>query len=101
MQHVKVKGRTLSHDGRIIDTCNDNPILNTLTCDVEFEDGDVIEHVASTIGENILTKTDTDSHITVQFQTMLNHRKYETLCELKDNNVYLNSQRNFRTFAQG
>ena len=101
MQHVKVKGRTLSYDGRIIGTCNDNPILNTLTCNVEFEDGDVIEYVASTIGENMLIKTDTDSHITMQFQTMFNHRKYETSCKLKDKNVYVNSPRKLRKSAEG
>ena len=41
MQRSKVKGRTLLYDGRIIGTFNDSPILNALTCDVEFEYGDV------------------------------------------------------------
>ena len=37
----KVKGRALSSDGSIIGACNYNHVLNTLTHDVEIEDGDV------------------------------------------------------------
>ena len=50
--------------------------------------------------ENVLTRTDADGPITLPFQTMLHHRKYETGCELKDKYVYLNGQRKLRKSAK-
>ena len=35
----KVKGRHVTSDSIIIGHCNDNQVLNILTCDVEFPDG--------------------------------------------------------------
>ena len=61
----KVKERTLSPDGSVIGTCNENPILNALTHTVEFEDGDVREHMANVIGENMLARDDADCHVTM------------------------------------
>ena len=57
-QRGKVKERNLSPDGSAIGTHNDNHVLNSLMYDVEFEDGDVIEHMANIIGENMLARAD-------------------------------------------
>ena len=53
IQRGKVKGRTLSADGSSIGTCDGNPILNTLTYDVDFEDVDVRECMSNVIGKKI------------------------------------------------
>ena len=72
IQREKFKGRTLSSDGNVIDTYNDNILLNTLTYDVEFKDGDVSEHVANLIGENMLSRVDDDGDVTMASKSMLN-----------------------------
>ena len=99
MQRGKVKEKNLSFDGDIIGTQNENPILNSLTYDVEFEYGEVREHMDNTIGENVLTMADADCHVTMALQAILNHRKYETTCELKDKNFYVNNHKKLRNFA--
>ena len=101
IQCGKVKGRTLSPDGSIIGIYNDNPLLNTLTYDVEFEDGDVREYMANVIGENMLARTDADGHVTMALQAILNHRKDETAYELKDKYVYVNNRKKMRMSTQG
>ena len=53
MQRGKVEGRTLSADGSVINTHDDNPFLNTLTHDVGFEDVDVRERAANMISEKV------------------------------------------------
>ena len=90
-QHDKVKGRTLSPDGIIVGTFNDNNILNDLTRDVEFEDGDVREHMAKATCENMLTRTDVAGHSTMVLKAMLNHRTNETEYELKDKYFRVNN----------
>ena len=75
MYRGKVKGRDLSYDSSIIRTCNENPILNTITHDVEFEDDDVGDRMANIICENMLTRIDVTVNITMSLQTMLNHKK--------------------------
>ena len=51
MQRGKGKGRTLSPDDSIIGACDENSILNNLTCDDKFKDGHVWEHVSNAIVE--------------------------------------------------
>ena len=84
MQSVKVEGETLSPDSSIIGTCNENPTLNTMTYDVEFQDINVREHMANMIAEIVLTRTDDDAHVTMALQTVLDHRKDDTACDLQD-----------------
>ena len=91
IQRGKVKKRTLSSDGSDICIHNDNPLINAFACDVEFEDGDVREHMANIIGEHILARADTDCHITMSLQAILNHRKNDTAHELKAKNFYVNN----------
>ena len=97
----KVKGRNLSPSDSIIGTHNANPRLNTLACDVTFEHGDVRECMANTIGENMLARTDADGHVTVALQAIINHRKDETACELKDKHAYANNKKKLKNSAQG
>ena len=97
----KVKGRTLSSHGSVIGTCNDNPLLNALTHDVEFEDRDVRECVANVIGENMLARADADGHVTMVFQATLHRRKNDAARELKDKHFYMNNQKKLRKSTQG
>ena len=82
-------------------TCNENPVLNTLTHDVEFEDGDVREHVANSMCESVLTRTDDDGNVNMEFQSILNHRTDETVHKLKDKYYHVNNQKKIRKSVQG
>ena len=73
MQRGKAEERTISPDGSVIGACNDNPILNSMPHDVEFEDGDIKELMANTIAENMLTRTDADGNVAMELETMLNY----------------------------
>ena len=65
IQYCKVKRRNLSPDSSVIGTKNDNSILDNLTCDVEFEDRQIREHMINTISENMLTRADANGHVTI------------------------------------
>ncbi len=43
-------------EGRLIGTFNDNPLLNTLLYECEFEDGTTRAYSANTIASNIFTE---------------------------------------------
>ena len=57
--------------------------------------------MANIIGENMLARADTDSHITMALQEILNHRKNYTAYELKAKCVYINNQKKLRKSTQG
>ena len=46
MRSAKVMGRTIGPTGRVDGTYDENPILNTMMYDVEFNDGEVREYAA-------------------------------------------------------
>ena len=92
MKRDKVSGGTLSPDGIIIGAHNISPIINTLTFDVNFEDRHIREYVSTAIGGNMIAITDDDGHISMPFHAVLNHRVYETTCELKDKHASVNDK---------
>ena len=87
--HGKDKGRTILPDGSVIGAYDDNPIINALAYDVEFENRDVREHMTNAIGENMLARAYADGHITMESHAILNHRKDYVAYELKDKHVSL------------
>ena len=57
--------------------------------------------MANAIGENMLARADANGHVTMEFHAMLNHRKNDTVCELKDKHVHVNNQKRLRKYTQG
>ena len=57
---------------------------NSLAHAVEFEDGDVREHSTNVIAENMMCRVGADSHVFMALQAIINHRKDNTACDLKD-----------------
>ena len=49
----KVIGTSLDSDGKVIGPQNENPYLNTVLYDVEFEDGTCQQYGANIIAENM------------------------------------------------
>jgi hypothetical protein len=62
-------------DGRVAGTYNSNPILNTITYDVEFDDGEVLEYAANIIAENLLSQVDDEGFTITRLQSIVDHRK--------------------------
>ena len=79
---------TISPDNNVISKCNGNTILKTMTYNVELEDFYVKDYMAKIIAENILSRTDSDRHVTTALETILNHRKDDTSYDLQDRCVY-------------
>ena len=71
----KVARRSLDADGRTTGTYHDNPFLNTITCDVEFPDGQVKEYGANIIAENMLTQVDSDGYSLSLMDSIIDHQR--------------------------
>ena len=56
MQTGKVIGRSVNHEVAIDGSYDDNPMLNSLSYDVEFPDGQVKEYSTNVIAENMLSR---------------------------------------------
>ena len=46
-------------------------------------------------------RADADGHVSMALQAIINHRKDNTACDLKDKHVYVNNQRKLRKSTQG
>ena len=46
-------------------------------------------------------RSDADGHVTISLYAILNHRKYDSACELKDKHVYVNNQKKLRKSTKG
>ena len=71
----KVKGDILAPDGSVAGCCNCNLVLNTIACDVEFLGGEVRECTVITIAEHILTIVNSDAHLTLALDSVLDFNK--------------------------
>ena len=60
MAIATVVRRGIDDEGRLIGTFNDNPLLNTLLYECEFEDGTTRAYSANTIASNIFAESDAD-----------------------------------------
>ena len=53
------------------------------------------------MSENIKCRADDDDHVSMSLYAMINHRKENTPCDLKDKHAYFNNQRKLRKSTQG
>ena len=84
LEHGKVKGRSLVPDGSIIGIYNDNPILNTPCYDVKFSDGQVREHTANIIAENMLTRVNDNGFKSSYLDAIIDCAKNSNATDIKD-----------------
>ena len=72
---ARVRGRSTNSDGSLTGTYNDNPLMNTMTYEVEFDDGAVKEYAANVIAENILMQVDEEGFTLTHLDSILDYRK--------------------------
>ena len=71
----KVARQSLDADGRTTGTYHDNPVLNTITFDVEFSDRQVKEYGANIIAEKMLTQVDSDGYSLSLMDSIIDHQR--------------------------
>jgi hypothetical protein len=72
---AKVIQRKRDNDGQLIGHSYSNPLLDTSLYDVGFDDGRVGTYSANIIAQKIFEQVDSDGHVQVIFNDIIDHRK--------------------------
>jgi hypothetical protein len=85
---VLVKGcvtaRKRDRDGNPVGHANDNPILDTRSYIVDFDDGDQTELTANMIAESLYSQCDPDGNQYVLLEEIVDHQRLPTAIRLSD-----------------
>ena len=84
IQHGMVVQRSVDPEGQVIGTYDDKPWLNTMSYDVEFNDGSVREYSANLIAENIIAQCDEEGMSMIMIENIIDYSKDEALATSKD-----------------
>jgi hypothetical protein len=88
---VMVKGRVTARkrdrDGNPVVRANDNPILNTTSYIINFDDGDQTELTANMIAESLYSQSDPDGNQYVQFEDIIDHQRLPAVKKLSDQKI--------------
>jgi hypothetical protein len=88
---VMVKGRVTVHkrdqDGNPVGRANDNPILNTRSYIINFDDGDQTELTANMIAESLYYQCDPDGNQYVLLEEIVNHQRLPAAVKLTDQKI--------------
>ena len=69
----KVVCQALGPEGIVAGKYDDNPILNSMTYEVEFVDGQVREYSANVIVENMLSRVDSEGFSTTMMEGIVDY----------------------------
>ena len=70
----KVVCQAIGPEGTVVWKCDDNPILNSMTYEVEFIDGQVREYSANVIAENMLSRTHYEGFSTTMMEGIVDYQ---------------------------
>ena len=73
-----VKKRSRDQEGELIGKTNYNPLLDSSTYEVQFEDGSVDRYHANIIAENIYSRIDSEGHSQYMLDEILDHKSDDT-----------------------
>jgi hypothetical protein len=71
---ARVVRRPVDDEGRMIGTFNENPLLNTLLYECEFNDGTMKEYAVNTIASNIFMESDVDGFSSSLLYHIVDHK---------------------------
>jgi hypothetical protein len=80
----KVTNRATNPDGTEVGRYDDNPFLNTVVYDVEFDDGQVKEYSANIIAENMLTQVDSDGFSRTMMEGIVDYKREDAAITKED-----------------
>ena len=88
MQLGKVLRRAMGPDGRTAGTHDDDPLRNSMICEVEFPDGQVKEHAANIIAENMLSQVDAEGFSKLLFDNTVDCEKSDAAVDKADRHLH-------------
>ena len=88
IRSAKVLRRTVDDDGELVGTYHENPLLNTCTYDVVFDDGEVKQYAANIIAENLYAQVDPDGHVHQLLDGIVGHKMMEDAVKKEDKYLY-------------
>jgi hypothetical protein len=92
----RVIRRKRDADGNPKGRANANPVLDTRTYDVEFDDGDVTEFTANMIAQAMYAQCDIDGNQYLLLDQLVDHRKDDTAITLTEQTVHRDNGRTYR-----
>jgi hypothetical protein len=78
-----VKQRAIAPTGKTMGTYDQNPLMNTMVYEVEFEDGDIVEYSANSIADNMLRQIDSEGFSITMLAGIVDFKKDETVAVSK------------------
>ena len=83
--------RSTDAKGRVIGSYNDNPLLNTVVYDVQFDDGTIKEYAANVIAENIWMETDAEGYHSRAALKIVGHKSTGEAVKMSDKYIVTKS----------
>ena len=87
----RVVRRRRDHEGNPIGRANSNPILDSRSYEVQFDDGDVSELTANVIAESMYAMCDEDGYQILLFDEICDYRRSTTALQ-KDEQLFVDSR---------
>ena len=81
---AKVMQQSVDANGKVIDSFNENPLLNTILYECEFEDGTTKEYTANMIASNIYEESDVDGHSSLFLYHIIDHKRSGDAISMED-----------------
>ena len=81
---AKVMRRSVDANGKVIGSFNENPLLNTILYECEFEDGLTKEYTANMIASNIYEESDADGHSSLLLYHIVDHKRSGDAISMED-----------------
>jgi hypothetical protein len=84
MAIAKVVCRGVDDEGHLVGNFNDNPLLNTLLYESEFDDGTTRAYSANTIASNIFMESDADGYPRSLLYDIVDHKSSGEATKMAD-----------------
>ncbi len=97
----KVRGRKRENDGSLRGTGNNNPILDTRSYMVSFEDGSEAEYSANVLAENMYAQCDTEGNQYLLMEAVTDHRQTPDAVAPNDGTFQWNGKRHLKRTTKG
>jgi hypothetical protein len=97
----KVRGRKRANDGSLRGTGNSNPILDTRSYIVDFEDGSEAEYSANVLAENMYAQCDTEGNQYLLLEAVTDHRKTQDAVQEGEDTFQWHGRRHQKRTTKG
>ena len=97
-----VIARKRNHDGTLIGTANDNPVLDSRIYEVQFPDGSYSEYSTNVLLENLYQQIDDEGRSHSILSSIVNHSRDDSVAvKLEDGYITVNGRKHRRITTKG